>query len=523
MFKYRIEFSKYKLRAYERKLAIMEFENQFPMVTTKNILDNSIDFTSTTLLDENKLRKLTFFSSYNYQNKKSSKVNAYTEQTILENFSRIEPNLFNQFTPNGARDIRYLTHSFHEYKGRFYPQIVKSFINYAGLKKQDIVLDPFCGSGTTLVESLLYGVNSVGVDINPIAVLLANAKVKSLMLGEESLNRIMEKINSIDEKTGWNDIDIDDYRLKLDVEYLLKWFPINNLKKIFFIQNLIDSLIDENSILFARVILSNLLRKFSYQDPTQLRIRRRKDKPDETLIKAFKVDILSKINTLTKFLKFKHFALSSNVQINLGDIRNLTKTANLEKGTIDLVITSPPYATALPYVDTDRLSLFALGYTEKNSFKILEQSLIGNREITKSKRELLDLELEKSFATSVLPSEILKLLKKVYSLNRDSDVGFRRKNTAALLFKYFIDMQIGMEQVAIVLRKNKYAFWVVGNNKTKAGGELINIPTDDFISLIAQRNHFKLIKKLPMTVQKSYMIHSKNSINSESILIFQRV
>lgn len=522
MYKYQIDFSKYKLRDYEKELAVKEFENQFPTVKNKTVAEKGISFTTSKLLDEFKLKKLTFYSEFHYQNAKSGKSNILTDQAVVESYHNFEPNLFDDIKPNKSREIRYLTHSFHEYKGRFYPQLAKAFMNYAGIKKGDTVLDPFCGSGTTLVESILFGANAVGVDINPIAFLLAKAKVKSIFLKQKYLTEIRKAFENIKEDSGWEKIKIEDYSNTLDTEYLQNWFPENNLKKVISIQEIIRSLSNETSQLFSKVVLSNLLRDFSFQDTTQLRIRRRADTPPENLIETFKKNLVEQIENLERFKSLNRFQLQSNVENYLGDIRILMKSANLEKNSIDIVITSPPYATALPYVDTDRLSLFAFGYTDKNSFRKLEETLIGNREITKSKRVILDKELEANFKSSVLPKGIISLLQKIYLLNKNSNVGFRRKNTAALLYKYFLDMQQGINQVLQVLKKNKFAFFVVGNNRTTAGHESINIPTDDFIGLIAEQNNFKLVEKICMTVQQSYMIHSKNSINTESILVLQR-
>jgi site-specific DNA-methyltransferase (cytosine-N4-specific) len=522
MYKYQIDFSRYKLRDYEKELAVKEFENQFPDVKNKSVTDKGISFTTSKLLDEPKLKKLTFYSEFHFQNAKSAKSNVLTDQAVVESYQKFEPNLFEDIKPNKSREIRYLTHSFHEYKGRFYPQLAKAFMNYAGIKKGDTVLDPFCGSGTTLVESFLFGANAVGIDINPIAFLLAKAKVKSILLKKKELSVIRKAFESINENSGWNKIRIDDYSSTLDTEYLQNWFPESNLKKVILIQEVIQTLPNETSQLFSKVVLSNLLREYSLQDPTQLRIRRRADQPKENLIETFKKNLEVQIENLERFQSLNRFELNSKVENYLGDIRTLMKSANLKKNSVDVVITSPPYATALPYVDTDRLSLFAFGYTDKNSFRKLEETLIGNREITKSKRVILDKELEMNFEESVLPEEIVSLLKKIYLLNKNSNVGFRRKNTAALLYKYFLDMHQGINQVSQVLKKNKFAFFVVGNNRTTAGTENIDIPTDDFIGLIAQANNFKLVEKISMTVQQSYMIHSKNSINTESILVLQR-
>lgn len=522
MYKYQVDFSKYKLRDYEKDLAVKEFENQFPAVKRKLITEKGIEFTTNKLLDELKIKKLTFYSEFHFQNAQSGKSNVLTDQAVIENYQNHKPNLFDDIKPNKSREIRYLTHSFHEYKGRFYPQLAKSLMNYAGIKKGDTVLDPFCGSGTTLVESFLFGANAVGVDINPIAYLLAKTKVKSILLKQKELLQIKRTFENINENSGWQKIKIENYGESLDIEYLQNWFPLNNLKKIIFIQEIIHPLNNETSQLFSKVVLSNLLRDFSFQDPSQLRIRRRKDSPPENLIWIFKRKLVQQIENLEKFQLLTRFDLNSNVQNYLGDIRTLMKSANLKANSIDVVITSPPYATALPYVDTDRLSLFAFGYTDKNSFRILEKSLIGNREITKSKRELLDKELEANFKSSVLPKNVVSLLQKIYLLNKKSNVGFRRKNTAALLYKYFLDMHMGINQVSKVLKKNKFAFFVVGNNRTTAGSENIDIPTDDFIGYIAEQNNFKFVEKINMTVQKSYLIHSKNSINTESILVLQR-
>ncbi|MFN8368466.1 MAG: DNA methyltransferase [Candidatus Kapaibacterium sp.] len=522
MYKYQIDFSRYKLRDYEKELAVKEFENQFPDVKNKSVTDKGISFITSQLLDEPKLKKLTFYSEFHFQNAKSAKSNVLTDQAIVESYHNFESNLVEDIKPNKSREIRYLTHSFHEYKGRFYPQLAKAFMNYAGIKKGDTVLDPFCGSGTTLVESFLFGANAIGVDINPIAFLLAKAKVKSILLKKNELSVIRSAFENINENSGWNTIRIEDYRNTLDTEYLQNWFPENNLKKVIFIQEVIQTLQNEKSQLFSKVVLSNLLREHSFQDPTQLRIRKRADKPKEYLIETFKKNLVEQIENLERFQSLNRFELNSKVENYLGDIRTLMKSANLKKNSVDVVITSPPYATALPYVDTDRLSLFAFGYTDKSSFRKLEETLIGNREITKSKRVILDKELERNFEESVLPKEIVSLLKKIYLLNKNSNVGFRRKNTAALLYKYFLDMHQGINQVSQVLKKNKFAFFVVGNNRTTAGNESIDIPTDDFIGLIAQANNFQLVEKISMTVQQSYMIHSKNSINTESILVLQR-
>jgi len=528
MFEYKLFFSKYKLREYEKQLAVSEFEHLFPEIKNSYITEDKIELTYNTLLDKNKLKMLTFFSQIIYKDSIYSKKRFVPDQVILENlkslnFSILESDLVYQITPINGREIRYLTHSFHEYKGRFYPQLAKSFMNYANLKSHEIVLDPFCGSGTTLVESLLFGANAIGIDINPMAYLLAKCKIRSFFIPLEVISDVKRYFNEIYESKSFNKyLDIEISNTEIDIEYLKNWFPPENLQKIFFLLNEFEKQENEDIRLLLKVILSNLLREFSFQEPSQLRIRRRKDSPPTNLIEKFIQSLNTHILTLKKFKKLKNFNLNTKVENFLGDIRKISEYGFIDKNSIDLAITSPPYATALPYVDTDRLSLFVFGYTDKNTFKTLEKSLIGNREITKRDRELLDVELENNFTKSVLPKAIIKKLERIYYLNKSGDVGFRRKNTAALLFKYFIDMHESMKQINNVLKHSKHLFMVIGGNRTIAGGEEILIPTDDFINLIAENNGFELTKKISMSVQKSYMIHSKNSINTESILVLRK-
>ena len=86
----------------------------------------------------------------------------------------------------------YLTHSLHPYPAKYIPQIPNVLIQELS-SVGDTVLDPFCGSGVTLVEALLLKRHAVGVDANPLACLIARAKTTRLTETEvESLRRLAE-------------------------------------------------------------------------------------------------------------------------------------------------------------------------------------------------------------------------------------------------------------------------------------------------------------------------------------------
>jgi hypothetical protein len=83
-------------------------------------------------------------------------------------------------------------HRLHPYKGKFIPQLVEYFLDShtdnfkreVFFKKGDIVLDPFCGSGTTLVQSNELGINAIGIDISAFNTLISNTKVQKVNLAE---------------------------------------------------------------------------------------------------------------------------------------------------------------------------------------------------------------------------------------------------------------------------------------------------------------------------------------------------
>ena len=94
----------------------------------------------------------------------------------------------------------YLTHYMHPYKGKFHPKMVRALLNYVYPKPKGCTMDNFAGCGTLLVEATVMGLNSIGVEINPLSSLMSNVKCFSLSLDTEKLkdaiNSYLEEVNS---------------------------------------------------------------------------------------------------------------------------------------------------------------------------------------------------------------------------------------------------------------------------------------------------------------------------------------
>src|SRR3989338_3371914 len=122
-------------------------------------------------------------------------------------------------------------HRLHPYMGKFIPQLVEIFLRKYAPK---LVYDPFCGSGTTLVEANVLGIDSVGTDISVFNTLLAKVKTAEydVLLLEKQFKDILRnlydfKYGSIFRKTRGNG------QLSTESEYIKTWFSAKTQRELF--------------------------------------------------------------------------------------------------------------------------------------------------------------------------------------------------------------------------------------------------------------------------------------------------
>ncbi|MER8798280.1 DNA methyltransferase [Mesorhizobium sp. M0984] len=425
------------------------------------------------------------------------------------------------------KDPKYVTHGLHPYKGKFYPQLAKALINISGVSPGARILDPFCGSGTVLLEGMLNGYAAFGCDMNPLAAKIARAKTEILAversIAEQALKSLLERVRRAPKNFPKTRAQ---FAAKVQGE-LDSWFAGPVLDKLEWLLSHIRLFGDPRLVEFAEVVLSSVIRDVSQQDPSDLRIRRRKEPLDDApVLELYQERLGSQLKRLEKYWSVAGRQPTNLVASNIvdGDSRvgSTFERLGLSEQSVDCVVTSPPYATALPYIDTDRLSLMAIMGIESLERSALETDLTGSREIRTSIRQKFELELMGKAATRRLPKSVVEFLRKLHAANQAGGVGFRRANMAALLWRYFCDMTDNIQAMRQLLKPGAPAFYVVGNSKTKAGEEWTTIDTCGHIVEIAKMAGLEAHVMLDISVTTENYHHIKNAITENAVLEFRR-
>ena len=491
----------YRLWSYEKVISALE---------RKALCDSDTDkFEINSPIDVSPYKSLTFYKAF-----KVNDTEFKTWQNILEHGER---------DASSRKDPKYLTHGIHPYKGKFYPQLVRPLLNILKVPKDGVVFDPFCGSGTVALESILNGYNAFGCDINPTAVEIAIAKntifkvdpyefQKQVFLFEQELSHY-----SYDDYSGWFDKDaIDEIR---------RWFPDKVISKMGFVISRITKVSDERIRRFLRVILSSIIRDISQQDPGDLRTRRRKEPIDDApVIELYLNNLNKQYENIMNFYSVRNNAPDAigDAVIWRGNSKDYeTVSERISDNSVDIVITSPPYATALPYIDTNRLSMLVLGGFNASKRIPIEAEMTGTREIKKSTREEYEQLIKTEEFDCIVSDTAKEVIKSIYRGNENADVGFRKKNMAALIYMYFRDMSKVMFNLNRIMKPSGYVCMVIGDTKTITGAGKVIIRTTQVLRETAQKIGWSLFEDIPISVTKEKYVHMNNSITENNILIFR--
>lgn len=348
------------------------------------------------------------------------------------------------------KESNYATHYIHRYPAKFLPHFPKIFIKNFLKDKDEIVLDPMCGSGTTLIESCLANKKCIGVEIDTIGYLIS--KVATTQLDTEFLSRLIDGIIS-NLKNFINDEECKriDLPSEKDFPNYKLWFREEVLKEIILIRNYIYNLnVPEDIRNFLLLSLSSIIRTLSNADPRDIFPQRDK----HNLIRKRKYPIQEFEKSLKKnLILVRDFTSRTNgnqlAKVIFGDSRKLAIADN----SIDFIFTSPPYAYAMDYARINQLSSLLLSM-KNEEFKLHRKKYVGTDRVSNNFFETNKPDY-KGFEFA--ENEI----KQAYDNN---------KKYGICLYKYFVDMLSITKEIYRVLKRNSYLVYIVGNstiNRTK--------------------------------------------------------
>ena len=423
---------------------------------------------------------------------------------------------FRQLMPEVNGQDRY-THLIHPYPAKLLCHIPYFFLRTDFFcPANGTVLDPFCGTGTVLLEANLSGRCAIGADANPLAVLIS--KVKTKFLAQEMLMSTLEHLLSKCKRSK--------YHIKEDTSSIERWFSTSTINQLGRLERYIGQIEDEPTREFFTLCLSSVVKKVSFCDPrvsvpVQLNPQRfandseRRDEIEAKLAALQNVDVYEKFEIVCKaninrIATIKEMDESGvRTHIISKDARRLTQSIDTDKlipdESVDMILTSPPYAGAQKYIRSSWLNLYWLGMKEKEQRSYLHDKNIG--------RENYHTELYKNrIETGIAAADAV--LQALY------DEG--KKERAYIVGNYLNEMKVALEESVRVLKKGGYMIIVIGNN-TVCGRPF---DTQDYLSTYLQQKGMQIQFKLVDDI-KSYGLMTKRNktaslITCEWVLVFRK-
>lgn len=267
-------------------------------------------------------------------------------------------------------------HSLHQYVGKFVPQLVDYFLK-RNLKNSKLICDPFMGSGTTLVESNVYGIPSIGLDVSKFNVMLCNVKTKNYNITNlrKEVNAILENTLSNISKTNLNNFISNKKSRKLNInsDYLNTWYHPEALHALLIFRDLIPQYKYQDVL---KIILSRSARSSRMIAHYETDYPKAPQKEDYYCLKHDRICHPTK-NSLSFLKRYCHDVLKRIDEFQ--QIRNdvYTKALHGDSSKFDFselkindVFTSPPYIGLIDYHDQHRYAYELLGLQDHSELEI---------------------------------------------------------------------------------------------------------------------------------------------------------
>jgi len=411
-----------------------------------------------------------------------------------------------------------LTHLIHPYPAKLLMHIPHFFLSNDMLSsRRDLVYDPFCGSGTVMLEAMVAGRDYCGADVNPLSRLIS--KVKTHPINPALLEKYSEFLST----EIAMQLKVKSCELP-SIANINHWYYPHAIKKLCAISRSIEKISKKDIREFYLVCFSVCARKVSLADPrlsVPVRLREGKyseghwlhEKTNALLISKQRTNVVGcffdivnvNIERMASIFKINGGKLRGKIQTDArGVIQDKTQRSGMVENSAQLIITSPPYAGAQKYVRALSLSLGWLGYTNESSLKELKSNTIGREEYKQD-------ELIENHNTGIKKAD--RLLNSIAKSN---------KLRAHIAGNYLNEMRDSFTHMDKILKPDGYVVLISGNN------HVCNrvFHTTDYLNELCIEQGWKLKLSLIDKIKSRGLMTRRNKtanmINNESVLLFKK-
>jgi len=410
----------------------------------------------------------------------------------MKHRSYLKLNLYDPITKEENDSI---VHDWYKTVFGFSPELVRSIISAFGIKlRKEIILDPFCGTGTTMVEAKKHKIHSLGIDTNPPFSLSSQIKLfwdLDIDYIEENRIQLLKEYESLKESIP--KLSIND-----DISPLFDSYPLTRIFKRF---NMVNRWISPRPLVkllcMKKVIehagLSHNYKNFFLLGLTSLMIKEMSNvkfgpevycispKEDANLSHLFTIksdNMISDLKIVKKIIPHSQIFSESF----LGDSRKLDLLSVNLPSEIDYIITSPPYPAEHDYTRNTRLELIFLGFieTRKNLQTYKKSMLRADSKGIYVEDNDSELVIDFPSVQKIISNLIPKVKKKTY--------GFA-KQYPRVIGEYFGGMLRHFETLLPIMRKKGKCAYIVGERRTYLQ---TYVPTAKILGEIAHSVGFKV-------------------------------
>jgi tRNA G10 N-methylase Trm11 len=402
------------------------------------------------------------------------------------------------------------THGLHKYKAKFFPRLIRTFLVTESENKNDVlVLDPFVGSGTTLVESAFLGYKSIGVDIDKLSCLISDSKVKLLKTSPLSIQKETEAYRHKNEHLLHN------YKFPSWISKKFDRWGTTDERNIY--EQEISSLtkglenLNGEKKLFQTAISDAVSRKFNIRmmgtGVGRFALEIQKSSLDKIVNDNIK--FLTKASSVVNTLKSAY-----NIDLDLPKVVNGNATSlKFEDNSVDIILTSPPYLPASSgredYLIGKSISITALNLMSEEEIKQAEEGSIGS------------MKNQTMFIENGLPDKVYEL----YAFLKNDPL---RNIKAEPTYTYYKDIKKSLEESFRVLKTHGKAIYVIGKESVfytfKTREILFKAECDKIFGEIAKEVGFKIKEVVDIELNKKNKNARPRALDKyyESVFILEK-